>query len=502
MRYRKPLASAVKVLASIVVVVLFVGATQMVGHGQTTSGLPLLPHNFVQAAPQGFGDRQNSWAWSMIWWRGKLYVGTNRNWMCVQAAMNAYAFPGIPYPPNDPDLPCPPQWEDLELQAEIWRWTPETDTWERVYQSPNDIEIPDHPGKYVARDIGYRYMRVFTEPDGTEALYVTGVSARSYIKGIPPPRILRSTDGVNFEPIPQDPGTFLGDLDTIDGIDMNGFRTLKTYKGRLYTTVGRIYGNGILLEAENPAGGNDNFRQVSPPGMTIFEVEPYNGFLYIGTTDLYNGYSILKTDATGEPPYSFTPVVTNGGYRKPRPSGSVLSMFVFKDRLYVGTDRPAELIRINPDDTWDLIIGTPRDTPDGRKEPLSGMGDGFGNWLNWHIWRMGEYNGWLYVGTYDGSTTFHTISWLEPILRPYMGFDLYASQDGVHFTKITTTGFDHMFDCGVRTLESTPYGLFLGTANPYYGLRIWRGVPGEVYHTYLPLVNVSASETTPTELTR
>ena len=463
---------------------------------QMASSLPMLRHNFTLAAPQGFGDRQNSWAWSMIWWRGKLYVGTNRNWMCVQAAMNAYAFPGIPYPPNDPDVECAPEPEDLELQAEIWRWTPETDTWERVYQSPNDIEIPDHPGKYVARDIGYRYMAVFTEADGTEALYVTGVSARGYIKGIPPPRILRSTDGVTFEPVPQDPGTFLGDLDTLDGLDMNGFRTLKAYKGRLYTTVGRIYGNGILLEAENPAGGNDNFRRVSPPGMTIFEVAPYNGFLYVGTTDVQSGYSVLKTDASGEPPYSFIPVVTNGGYRTPRPSGSVLSMFVFKDRLYVGTDRPAELIRINPDDTWDLIIGTPRDTPDGRKEPLSGMGDGFDYWLNWHIWRMGEYNGWFYVGTYDASTFLHTIPWLEPILRPHMGFDLYASQDGVHFTMITRTGFDDMFNDGLRTLESTPYGLFLGTANPYYGLQIWRAAAGETYPVYLPLVQVSAGETT------
>jgi len=109
---------------------------------------------------------------------------------------------------------------------------------------------------------------------------------------------------------------------------------------------------------------------------------------------------------------------------------------------------------------------------------------------------MGEYGGWLYVGTYDGSTTFHTVPWLEPILRPHMGFDLYASQDGVHFTMVTSTAFGDIFDCGLRSLESTPYGLFLGTANPYYGLQIWRGVPGEVYPVYLPLVHTSADDTT------
>lgn len=494
MKYRGKLALVLRVLIG-GVVLLALGLCISRG-GQAASGLPLLPRNFTLAAPQGFGDRQNSWPWSMIWWQGKLYIGTNRSQLCFQAASNAYAFPWMSYPPDDPDVECAAEPEDLELQAEIWRWTPETDTWERVYQSLNDIEIPDHPGKYVARDVGYRYMAVFNEVDGTEALYVSGVSARSYIKGIPPPRILRSTDGVTFEPIPQDPGTFLGDLDTLDGIDMNSFRALTVYKGRLYATVGRIYGNGVVLEAENPAGGNDNFRQISPPGMTVFEMVPYNGFLYVGTTDLENGYSVLKTDASGEIPYSFIPIVTNGGFRQPRPSGSVLSMFVFKDRLYVGTDRPAELIRINPDDSWDLIVGTPRDTPDGRKEPLSGMGDGFDFWLNGHMWRMGEYDGWLYVGTWDMSTLSHAIPWLEPILGPHMGFDMYATWDGEHFTMVTRDGFGDIFNYGVRTLQDTPYGLFLGTANPYYGLQIWRGVPGETYPVYLPLVSVSAGGTT------
>lgn len=467
----------------------------MAEEGQIVSRLPLLQQDFLEAASQGFGDRQNSFAWSMIWWRDKLYVGTNRSWLCVQHASVAYAFPGwARYPPQDPDLDCAEEPEDLPVQAEIWRWTPRTDTWERLYQSPNDVEIPGFPGKHVARDIGYRYMTVFTESDGTEALYVSGVSARSYIKDIPPPRILRSTDGMTFEPIPQEPGTFLGDLDTLDGIDMNGFRTLTVYRDRLYAIVGRIFGNGVLIEAENPAGGNDNFRQVSPSGMQIFEMVPYNGFLYVGTTDAENGYAVLKTEATGEPPYTFTPIVMEGGFREPRPSGSVISMFVFKDKLYVGTDRPAELIRINPDDSWDLIVGAPRDTPSGYKEPLSGMGDGFDYWSNGHMWRMEEHDGWLYVGTMDESTYLRRIPGLGDRLAPQMGFDLYASRDGVHFIEITHTGFDDGFSYGARTMASTPHGFFLGSANAYYGLRVWQGLPGERYQAYLPVIRNSEVE--------
>src|SRR5262245_26764578 len=117
---------------------------------------------FQQVAPQGFGDRDNSWAWSMLWWRGKLYVGTNRAWHCAEIAGMHSAFPlFVKYPPRNADADCTADPCDLPLQAEIWRWTPETDRWERVYRSPKEIPIPGRPGKYVARDVGFRDMAVF-----------------------------------------------------------------------------------------------------------------------------------------------------------------------------------------------------------------------------------------------------------------------------------------------------------------------------------------------------
>ena len=33
--------------------------------------------DFRRIAAGGFGDRHNSYAWSMAWYRGQLYVGTN-----------------------------------------------------------------------------------------------------------------------------------------------------------------------------------------------------------------------------------------------------------------------------------------------------------------------------------------------------------------------------------------------------------------------------------------
>ena len=477
------------VIAGVVLLVLLGSRVALGSPEQAPNG-----DHFVQISEQGFGDRQNSFAWSMQWWNGKLYVGTGRSFFCVGAASYDAEMGGNTYPPDFLDVECAPTPQDLDLRAEIWRYTPETQTWERVYQSPNDVPIPDHPGKFVARDIGFRDMVVFTEPDGTEALYVAGVSSRSFNPGVPPPRILRSVDGVHFEPVPQDPGTFLGDLPVeVENIKAGrSFRAMAVYKGRLYVTVSDYRGVGGLIESANPAGGNDNFRQVSPPDMKVWELQVFNDHLYVGLS-ASDGYAVVKTDATGEPPYEFVPIVTEGGFREPRwkRSREVLSMHVFDGKLYVGTNRPAEMIRISPDDSWELVVGEPRDTPQGFKQPISGQSTGFGNPFTDHFWRMQEHEGRLYVGTWDASIYLRIIPILDPIFIEEYGFDLFATPDGTFWYPITRNGFGDGFNQGARTFASTPFGLIVGTANPYHGTQIWQVTPKDLYHSYLPLIRKS-----------
>jgi hypothetical protein len=125
---------------------------------------------FRPASQQGFGDRHNSWAWSMVWWNDRLYVGTNRAWLCAErAAINAAfpffgRFPFVKYPPEDPDVACTTDPHHLPLRAEIWCWTPATDHWQRLYRAPQDAPLPGQAGKFVARDVGYRSMACFIEP--------------------------------------------------------------------------------------------------------------------------------------------------------------------------------------------------------------------------------------------------------------------------------------------------------------------------------------------------
>lgn len=450
---------------------------------------------FAQAAPQGFGDRQNSWAWSMQWWNDYLYVGVNRSWHCAETGGLNQNFPlFFPYPPDDPDVVCPENLKDLMLAAEIWRWSPDTDIWERVFQSPNDIQIPNSVGKVVARDIGFRGMNVFTEADGTEALYVASVSPRFMYAEMPPPRILRSTDGLNFESIPQDPGTAMADY------EFTSLRNQINFKGRLYVIAGSVQGSGVLLESRNPADGNDEFRVVSPPGKIVSTVGVLDDHLYIGLQNIVSGYSVVKTDASGEPPYRYTQVVSHGGYAEGRPNHELVTMKTFDGRLYaggngirtslvVGLGGPAELIRINPDDSWDVVVGDPRDTPDGWKYPLSGFESGFSNFYNGHIWRMEVYEDSLYIGTFDSSTLRKEFPNDELLLGESMGFDLYRTSNGSDIVALTTNGFDDRFNFGVRSLEATPHGLFLGTANYYYGLQIWQLSEQSSPYLFMPIIN-------------
>jgi hypothetical protein len=93
------------------------------------------------------------------------------------------------------------------------------------------------------------------------------------------------------------------------------------------------------------------------------------------------------------------------------------------------------------------------------------------------MWRQAVYDGRLYVGTFDLSTVLKEIPIIGKLLGFLMGGDLWRTDEGIHFSSVTARGFDDRFNFGIRTLEPTPYGLFLGTANYYYGLNVRLGVP-------------------------
>ncbi|HYI94999.1 MAG TPA: hypothetical protein VEX68_15755, partial [Bryobacteraceae bacterium] len=193
--------------------------------------------------------------------------------------------------------------------------------------------------------------------------------------------------------------------------------------------------------------------------------------------------AVFKTKAQGAPPYQLTTVVPPGAYVTVRPSASVVSMHVFNGRLYVGTGTPTEVIRINADDTWDVVVGPPRQNPTTGewKYPVSNLDAGFGHTLNDHAWQMSDPYNFLYTGTYNASIGSRLDPIHGPLLAHNMGAHLYRTANDWHYSPVTMNGFAFLndprggkFDFGVRTMASTPYGMFLGTANDHYGLMIFR----------------------------
>jgi nucleoside-diphosphate-sugar epimerase len=441
--------------------------------------------DFRALAVNGFGDPANSYVHCMAQFRDSVYAGTSRNSMALLKL----------FPPPEPavmdpwPVSVPDSVEDLDMHGQIWRLRPDSDEWERAYTSP---DIPGKNGGDVPRDLGYRGMTVFQGASDQEpALYIGAIS--TVLRG-DAARLLRSVDGEHFEAVGE-PGLGNPNVSTL--------RAMTGFDGHLYVPPA---GEGITLNSSrasvimrcaDPMRGP--WMPACEPGFGeqentgVFEMAVFADHLYAGTFNAQDGYQVWKTPATGGGPCRWTKVLEQGAFRGPR-SEIAMSMTSFGGALYIGSavqnggyDRvnrvgPAapELVRVYPDDSWDLIIGRPRQSPDGWKEPLSGLSPGFDNLLAGYFWRMTVHEGWLYLSTFDASiylpiagrpsrTARRLVEayGVEKMLRMAGGFELWRSRDGVEWIPVTTSGFDNAYNYGARTLVSTDRGLFVGTANPF-----------------------------------
>jgi hypothetical protein len=304
------------------------------------------------------------------------------------------------------------------------------------------------------------------------SLYVSTISNWGSI-------LLRSQDGSHFREV-SEPG--LGDDQLLS------FRALVPFRDKLFTTpVGSITQSSLdrnsssrplVFVSETPA--EDRWLEASDLGFgnpnngVIFQMAAFGDYLYAGTGNAETGFELWKTDAEGKPPYRWQPVIVDGAERY-NLNESIASMVVFQDALYIGTGIPglgydkandvgpgaAELIRVFPDDTWELVVGTPRFSPAGLQVPLSLAGPGFDDPHNSVFWRMAVHDGWLYLGTHHWGVYKTAVTTLSD--TPAGGFQIWATPDGVDWHAMSKDGLGNPFSVGVRTLVSTPSGLVVGT---------------------------------------
>lgn len=179
--------------------------------------------------------------------------------------------------------------------------------------------------------------------------------------------------------------------------------------------------------------------------------------------------------------------------------------FTFMNKNF---EQPVNLYRMDTDEKIELVVGDADEMfPEGG---LSGLGSGFGRNENQYIWKTTVYNDKMYVGTYDASSFLIPLDeymndgnasqewknsvdgYVKQICKEYdgvpesaeicaryldratFGFDLYVTEDGLHFTKITDNGFGDPYNHGLRAFGITDAGLYIGTANPFYGTQVWK----------------------------
>lgn len=473
------------------------------------AGIPLREPDFERLAERGFGDPGNSYAFSMAWFDDALYVGTVRNMlMLVQAAPPSRATRLRPWPVQSPQ-----ELYDADQRAQIWRWSAADERWTCVYVSP---VIDGVDGEPVPRDLGYRKMAVagagLQVPPG---LYVGSSSSSS--RGIGS-HVLRfdGTGGPAVSP------PVLGDR------EITAVRSLIVYDGRISmcpTGRGRAWNAAArpsVYETTDPIEGE--WRAVSEPHFgdpgndAVYCLAEFRGRLYAGTLNPGAGLQVWRTTGRTRDGFAWRQIIDEGAGRGPLNEG-VVSMCVFNDALYVGTgianggyDRsndvgPAagEILCIYGDDAWDLVVGRPRRVRGVLRRPRSGLGPGFDNPYAGYIWNMAVHDGWLYVSTFDALIFALWRDPETPVREPLPGAsdrdvtelggcELWRTRDGIAWEAVTRTGFGNPFNYGIRTLESTPHGLFAGTANPfgpriatrqggswtyadnpYGGAEIWRG---------------------------
>jgi hypothetical protein len=446
-----------------------------------------------ELARDGFGDSRNGYSWSMARFNGKLYVGTGREVPCVEnITVDFFLRVSGRYVTDPfPGVRCPANPYDMDLRAEIWEYTPRTGRWRLAYRSPATIPNPRAKGKFVPPDIAFRVMRVFRDGHGRKRLYIGGVTADEYIPELKlehPPRILSTADGRNFRATPVHKVVVrmpYGDFRPI------GLRTMRIWRGRMFVTLTPgLTGDGAIFEVTRPWSPRmARFRQITPKSMAVFETEIFKGRLYAGTGDRDNGYGVYRADGNG-PRYRFAPLVT-GGAGRGQTATSVVSMHVFKDRLYVGSSGwyneeqipVSEIIRIAPDGAWQVVAGMPRIVDGVLKAPISGLADGFNNIFAAHFWRMSTYRGTLIIGTNDWSWLVQTAypgldRWVVDLVKlavaGELGFDLWGSCNGTDWAPITRNAFGSTTgdDFGARNLVASPSGVYVGSANYVEGTSV------------------------------
>jgi len=212
--------------------------------------------------------------------------------------------------------------------------------------------------------------------------------------------------------------------------------------------VAKSYGGGALASFDGQLYWGT--MQVYGSGATIFHEQYPQAAM---TADLY-----AKTHR---------PLALFRGDDFDDPEARTVELLYGDSRLFVYT--PSSLLG----GTWNL-------EENRAGEPTFGEA-GFGNRANMYVWSMEVHDDQLYIGTLDEDSGMYgtlyaalrgSLDWSERLLKVIglpdvrLGADLWCIPSGDEEAfSVTKEGAGNPLNHGIRTMVSTPHGLFLGTAN-------------------------------------
>lgn len=458
-------------------------------------------HGFTQINRNGFGYIENlvdmnDYPWGLQYFRpdgattGHIYCSTGNG--IDDQVMYQIGQLRLPIPPLRP--------------GEVRRYRP--DIGDRVWESSLDIRRFEEGPEF--QTTGFRSLRVY-KPEGMPTyLYAGSLSSDA--------ALWRTATG---EP---------GDWEKVWSYgDRGSIRATAVHNGLLYFSVlpGGEIGNGAPAEVWAHDGVNtwqivnDGFGD--PTNGGAWTMASFNGYLYVSVANVVQGFEVWKMEGKGKKAGPPVRVLEHGGSWRGNYAGATAC--VFKDHIYFGTQilggvntsgegpilRGTDLMRLDKNDNLEIVVGP---------GSISGVPSGFGKPQNAYVWSMAVYKGQLYVGTWDVTTIVQyaidefpqsveqLLAFLStdfgipgfdsgkraidnfragvagPKREPTfvsrqldMGGDLYRSPDGIHWETVFTDGLGNPYNYGARNMLAVGGDLYIGMANMYEGLEIWKKDP-------------------------
>ncbi|MBQ3007359.1 MAG: hypothetical protein IJD78_07350 [Clostridia bacterium] len=421
------------------------------GSGEVDGIVDYVGNGAVSAKDEGQGDRGQNYAWSAIAYGDCVYVSTNYNSLGLTLGFMDSVL-GNDFDPAEMNATL-----DVMYNGHFYTGEPDGANTGGVLTKIN-VKTNEVTVLMSKSETGHN-VQLRNACEFNDKLYFCGS-----VNGLP--KIIEVDPGNNDKCTIVYEGISQSDYYQayLQGI-CTGIRGLCAYKDYLIVSMVTLGGAQILI-SQNPSAGQDAFTVIADQqelfdypayhfpdsiyGGSIWEMVEYNDDLYVsictGTPDnkpdeyTMQSFALVKGEmGENAADWTWTPVIGNKadgakytfGIDPERTRAGAGVIYVYNDYLYIGEyndeeiplehilfkadftfmnrnlEQSVSLYRMDKNEDIELIMGdATKMFPEGGK---SGLGSGFDRNENQYIWRMEEYNGKLYVGTFD------TSSLLEPV---------------------------------------------------------------------------------------